>query len=208
MSLIGIIDYGMGNILSVKNAVESLGAEVRVCAAPEQLEGTDKLILPGVGAFGDCVFNLASRGFTDILHNLVLKQKKPILGICLGMQVMARKGFENGKHDGLGWFNADTVILRPVDTKLRIPHVGWNNIEFKKESFLFKGITENPDFYFLHSYYMNCQEKDNVIAYFDYGGSFPAAVQKGNIVATQFHPEKSQDYGLKVLNNFVSWDSA
>jgi glutamine amidotransferase len=204
--MVGIIDYGMGNILSVKNALEMIGVDARICVIPEEVRLMDKIILPGVGSFRDCIQNLRLRGFVDVLNEVVMKQAKPILGICLGMQVMARKGFEGGEYNGFGWFDADVIRLTSEDLKLRIPHIGWNNIEFVKESFLFKGLPFSPDVYFVHSYYMNCRDKNDVIGVFDYGGFFTAAVQKNNIVATQFHPEKSQDHGIKMLKNFLSWN--
>jgi len=203
--MIGIIDYGMGNILSVKNAFEYLGADVTICTRAEELEDAERLVLPGVGSFGDCMSNLRNRGFIDALDRAVKKQRKPILGICLGMQMMASKGYESGEFAGLGWFDAEVVRLTPAEKRLRIPHVGWNNLSFTGKSFLFDGIPANPDVYFVHSYYMKCNDKSNIIAEFDYAGRFTAAVGKENIVATQFHPEKSQDYGMRMLRNFIAW---
>lgn len=204
--MIGIIDCGMGNILSVKNAFEKAGGEAKICTSPEAMEGADKLVLPGVGAFGDCIAALKSKGFIGALNAAVIRKTVPILGICLGMQVMAKKGFENGEHDGLGWFDADVVRLCPSDKTARIPHVGWNNIEFSRESFLFKGMPDLPDVYFVHSYYMECNKREEVEAVFDYSGEFTAAVRKNNIVGTQFHPEKSQDIGQIIIKNFLNWE--
>lgn len=204
--MIGIIDYGMGNILSVKNAFEKAGGQVKICISPEDMKGADKLVLPGVGAFGDCVRALKDKGFIGALNDAVIRKCVPILGICLGMQVMAKKGFENGEHDGLGWFDAQVVRLCPLDKKARIPHVGWNNIEFSRESFLFKGLPFSPDVYFVHSYYMKCELNEDIYATFDYSGDFTAAVRKNNIVGTQFHPEKSQDIGQMIIRNFMNWD--
>ena len=203
---VGIIDYGMGNLLSVKNALEILGAEVSVCTQPQDIYRVDKIVLPGVGAFTDCMSNLHSKGFVEALNENVMKGAKPILGICLGMQVMARKGDENGGCPGLGWFDAEVVRLTPQDSSLRIPHIGWNNIAFNLNSPLFGGLPESPDVYFVHSYYMKCGSADNVDATFDYSGTFTAAVRKNNIMGTQFHPEKSQDIGLKILDNFLRWN--
>jgi imidazole glycerol-phosphate synthase subunit HisH len=205
--MIGIIDYGMGNILSVHNAIEYIGKTTAICSRPEELKNAEKIILPGVGAFGDCMATLAQKGFVDALETEVIKNKKPILGICLGMQVMAKKSYEGGEHEGLGWFNAEVIRLQPDDFKFRIPHIGWHEIDYRNDSPLFSRLPKEPDFYFVHSYYMKCNEQADVDATCDYGGFFTAAVRKDNIFAVQFHPEKSQDYGLKVLENFLNWKS-
>jgi imidazole glycerol-phosphate synthase subunit HisH len=202
---IGVIDYGMGNLLSVFHALERAGSDVRICRDPSELAEVDRIVLPGVGAFGDCMANLSGRGFVEALQETVIRRKKPILGICLGMQAMARRSYEGGEHPGLGWFDADVVRLRPSDPSLRIPQIGWNDVTCRPGSPLFAGIPEKPDFYFVHSYYMKCEDPDDVEAACDYGGTVTAAVRKGNIFATQFHPEKSQDYGLRVLENFLKW---
>ena len=202
---VGIIDYGNGNIMSVKNALEMIGADVKVCSYPEELLAMDRLVLPGVGVFKDCIGNLRSRGFVEALERAVVKKSKPILGICLGMQVMAGKGYEGGEFAGLGWFEAEVVRLVPAEKTFRIPHVGWNNIRYKNDIFLFAGLPVLPDVYFAHSFYMRCRRPEEIIAEFEYSGWFTAAVKKGNIVATQFHPEKSQDYGMVMLTNFINW---
>lgn len=203
--MVGIVDYGMGNLLSVSHAVEWAGGIIRICRTPKDLANMERIVLPGVGAFRDCMRNLKERGLIDILHEVVLGEKRPILGICLGMQVMARKSFEGGEHPGLGWLEADVVRLRPDDPSLRVPQIGWNDVTFQRDSALFKGLPERPDFYFVHSYYMQCDKPVDVLATCDYGGAVTAAVGRDNIVATQFHPEKSQDYGLRVIENFLSW---
>jgi imidazole glycerol-phosphate synthase subunit HisH len=205
--MVGIIDYGMGNILSVYNAIEYIGKDPIICNKPEELKNIEKVILPGVGAFGDCIANLRQKGFVDALETEVIKNKKPILGICLGMQVMAKKSYEGGEHEGLGWFNAEVVRLQPDDFKFRIPHIGWHEIDYRNDSPLFSRLPKEPDFYFVHSYYMKCNEQADVDATCDYGGFFTAAVRKDNVFAVQFHPEKSQEYGLKVLENFLNWKS-
>jgi len=203
--MIGIVDYGMGNLLSVRNALEAVGADVRLCCAFEELDEVERIVLPGVGAFGECVHNLERLGFTEALQMQVLEKGKPILGICLGMQAMAAKGYEMGEHQGLGWFDADVIRIQPNDSALKVPHVGWNAIQYEEGYPLFKGLRPNPDFYFVHSYHMKCREASNVVAVCDYGGQLTAAVARDNIFATQFHPEKSQDFGLQVLANFVEW---
>ncbi len=203
--MIGIVDYGMGNLLSVFHAVEMVGEEPKIIQDPRDLRNVDRIILPGVGAFRDCVQNLRRLGFVEALEEEVLSKKKPILGICLGMQAMAERGFEHGEWEGLGWFPGDVVRLRPSDSSLRVPQIGWNEISYRKGSSLFKGLPERPAFYFVHSYEMKCTDPSAVAATAEYGGPVTAAVQRGNIAATQFHPEKSQDYGLKLLENFAKW---
>ena len=203
---VGIVDYGMGNLRSVVNAVLYLGFDVRVCSAPECLRQVDKLILPGVGAFGDCMQNLTGSGFAEGLQYEVRERAKPILGICLGMQVMARTGFEMGSYVGLGWFDAEVKKIESSDVSQRIPHIGWNDIEYRSGFFLFDGIAQSSDVFFVHSYSMQCRDESDVVARTHYGIPIVAAVAKETICATQFHPEKSQDVGLRILSNFLSWN--
>lgn len=203
--MIGIIDYGMGNLRSVYNAITYLGHEVKIIDTPHTFDTLDKIILPGVGAFGDCIRNLNEKKFIDALHEIVLIKKKPILGICLGMQVMAETGTENGCFKGLGWFEGEVILINHSDRKMKIPHIGWDDITYNKDNILFDGLPVNPEFYFVHSYFMNCSDKKDIIATCDYGVEITAAVNRENIFATQFHPEKSQDYGLKVLENFINF---
>lgn len=201
---VGIIDYGMGNINSVANAVVCCVGRVDICRKPEEIEGLDKIILPGVGAFGDCMKNLKEMGWIDALNSAVIDRGIPILGICLGMQIMAKTGYESGETPGLGWFDSEVVRI-PVVENLRIPHVGWNSLEYDDSCFLFRGLAAESDVYFVHSYYMKCSEPEEVVATVDYGMPITAAVVRGNIAATQFHPEKSQDIGLTILRNFIDW---
>lgn len=203
--MIGIIDYGMGNLLSVYHAVDSLGAEVLICDVPEDLQKVERIILPGVGAFDNCLKNLSERNFLEAINEAVICKGKPIMGICLGMQVMARRSFEGGEFSGLGWFDADVVRLQPTSKNLRVPHIGWNEISYRLDSPLFYDLPPNPDFYFVHSFFMKCDHDYDIEASCDHGGIFPVAVRKNNIFATQFHPEKSQEYGQKVIANFLSW---
>jgi glutamine amidotransferase len=203
--MVGIVDYGMGNLLSVQSAVEMAGAEPRICARPEELAEVERIILPGVGAFRDCVENLRRGGFVEALEEQVIQGGKPIFGICLGMQAMARTSEEGGLYRGLGWFEADVVRLQPDDLTLRVPQIGWNDVDYRRDSPLFAGEPAVVDFYFVHSYYMKCDRPEDVEGTCDYGGPVTAAVRKGNIFATQFHPEKSQDHGLKLLENFLAW---
>ena len=204
--MIGIVDYGMGNLLSVYHAFDSLGAEVTICQQPEELRGFDRIVVPGVGAFRDCMANLEKRGFIEALQEAVFRQGRPVFGICLGMQAMARRSFEGGEYQGLGWFDADVVRLQPSDPSLRVPHIGWNDVKYRDKSPFFLKLPANPDFYFVHSYYMKCVREEDVDATCEYGDIITAAIRKDNIFATQFHPEKSQDYGLKVLEQFLRWN--
>jgi glutamine amidotransferase len=204
--MIGIVDYGMGNLLSVKNAFEYLGEDVKTIDNPSELEEIDKIILPGVGAFRDCMNNLRQKGFIDVLNHLVLEKKIPIMGICLGMQVMGKTGYEGGVHQGLGWFDAEIIKLHPIDKSLRIPHVGWTDITFNEKSPLFDGLRDSPDFYFVHSFYVKCNEEKDIDAYYNFSHTVTASIRRNNIFGTQFHPEKSQEHGLKILENFVHWN--
>lgn len=202
--MIGIVDYGMGNLLSVENALSYLGESSLICSSPDQLEGVDKIILPGVGAFPDCMNNLHNRGFVNKLNESVLLKRVPILGICLGMQVMANVGVEVKETAGLGWIDAKVSLIEPKLTGVKIPNVGWENVIYRKESPLFKGFRNDPDFYFVHSYHMECVNDSEVDAYYHCGQiSVTAAIRKGNIYGTQFHPEKSSDFGRSLLINFL-----
>ena len=204
--MIAIVDCGINNLLSIHNALLSLGADVRICSTPEDLGDADRIVLPGVGAFQDCMHNLRSRGFEPALDELVMVRGVPILGICLGMQVMARISHENGEHRGMGWIDAEIVRLAPQPDSLRVPQMGWNDVSYRAGSPLFSGLPQQCDVYFVHSYWMDCCDQNDVDAWCDYGGRVTAAVRRNNIVATQFHPEKSQDFGMRVLDNFLGWN--
>lgn len=201
--MIAIIDYGLGNIRSVAAAVAKVGCESIVTANATQLRRADAFILPGVGAFGDGMANLRERGLVEPLADLVLRQKKSLLGICLGAQLLARSSTEFGHHDGLGWIAADVIRLDPTGG-LRVPHVGWNDCIRTREHPLFDGIPTDALFYYVHSFYIRCDDPVLSIGECEYGMRFTAALQEGNIVATQFHPEKSQQHGLQLLKNFLS----
>lgn len=203
--MVGLINYGMGNLLSVYNGLKMVGADITICREPEQLDQVDKIVLPGVGAFGDCISNLRLKGFNEALNYNVNQKLKPILGICLGMQVMAQRGFEGGEFKGLGWFDADVVRLSPNNPSFRVPHVGWNEVTYKQGSPLFLDLPKSVDLYFVHSYFMKCDNLDVVDSTCEHGQQIIASVRKNNILATQFHPEKSQDYGLRILENFLKW---
>lgn len=199
-----IIDYGMGNLRSVAKAFEAIGCEARVSCQPRDIQDARALVLPGVGAFGDGMANLRRLGLIDVLRDKALLEKTPLLGICLGMQLMAQKGFEDGTHEGLGWVPGKVQRLEPSDKALKIPHMGWNDIVLERPSPLLEGLGPGPSFYFLHSYRFISAESAVSIASCDYGGKFTACLQQDNLFGTQFHPEKSQRYGLQLLKNFVA----
>jgi glutamine amidotransferase len=203
--VIAIVDYGMGNVRSVRNALEFLGEDAVVTADRAVLAAADRLILPGVGAFGDAMRNLASRGLPELLHEQVIEKRKPLLGICLGLELLAKCSSEHGTNLGLGWIDA-RVVRFPSEPRLRIPHMGWNDVQIDVIHPLFAGIRQRGDsFYFVHSFHMVCPDTRHVIATSEHGVRFAAAVAHDNIVATQFHPEKSQDNGLQLLRNFIRW---
>lgn len=201
--MIVVIDYGLGNLRSVAGALEKIGQEPLISHKVKDIEKADKLILPGVGAFADGIKNLKELGLIEPLTRMVMKDRKPILGICLGFQLMAKESFEFGHHKGLSWINASVRKLEPEDKRLPVPHVGWNDIIQAKPCILFEGIPEGTLFYYVHSYYVECENRDDIIGECEYGNRFTAAARIGNVYATQFHPEKSQLFGLTLLENFV-----
>lgn len=203
--MIGIVDYGMGNLLSVFNAFDYLGVGVKICSKPEDLGMVDQIVLPGVGAISQCISKLNESGFSESLNEQVIKLAKPTLGICLGMQVMAKQSFEGGDHACLGWFDADVIRLNPGSPELKVPNIGWNTIQFNKEVPLFHGLPDIADFYLVHSYQVKVLNESERVATYQYGETVTAAILKDNIFATQFHPEKSQDLGLTLLGNFINW---
>ncbi|MBI2063445.1 MAG: imidazole glycerol phosphate synthase subunit HisH [Candidatus Yanofskybacteria bacterium] len=203
--MIVIVDYGLGNLFSVRNAFKLLGVEVIVSSKPNDIKNAERLILPGVGAFGDGMNNLKAKGLDEVIIEEVSANKKPFLGICLGLQLLADIGFEYGENKGLGLISGNVRKLEVESRGLKVPHIGWNNVSYIKESPLFKGIKPDSDFYFVHSYQLICGDKENLVATAQYGETITAAIQKNNIFASQFHPEKSQENGLKLLENFVNW---
>ncbi len=200
--MIGVVDYGLGNLRSVHGAVERLGHTCVISAEPAVLADADKLILPGVGAFGDGMRNLRDAGLVDPLTQLVKAQGKPILGICLGFQLLAESSEEFGDHSGLGWIPGHVVRLRPGDPQLRVPHVGWNDFTRTRDCILFDDVPDDALFYYVHSFQL-VTDPDIEVGTCPYGGPVTAAVQKGNVFGTQFHPEKSQRHGMAVLKNFL-----
>lgn len=203
MNSVGIVDYGLGNLRSVAGAVARAGFEPVITNEPKLLDRMDKLILPGVGAFGDGMKNLRELGLIPVLHRLVKKERIPILGICLGFQLMARQSEEFGSHKGIGWLDA-AVVKMETDRNIRLPHVGWNDLYQVKECPLFGDIPEHALFYYVHSYHVSCSSRDVIVGECEYGIRFTAAVRDGNIFGTQFHPEKSQKCGLRLLENFLT----
>lgn len=193
----------MGNVHSVLKAFETTGEEVLISRRNEDLQRAEAIILPGVGAFGRGMENLKKFGLIEGLYEEVIIKKKPFLGICLGMQLLAEESEEFGRHPGLGWIPAR--VRRFNLSSLNVPHMGWNNLVIEKENLLFKNLKNSPEVYFVHSYFVDCREPDSVIARCDYGGPFTAAVQKENIFGVQFHPEKSQKVGLRIIKNFVEY---
>ena len=205
--MIGIIDYGMGNIRSLFNALEWIGCDALVSSDPNVLRDCDRLILPGVGAFGDAMQAIRKQGLDKLLELEIREAGKPMLGICLGMQLLAKSSDEHGEHEGLGWFDARVELLTPT-AKSKVPHIGWNDINYEKDSPFFEGfdLGDQIDFYFVHSHHMICNDENDVLSQCEYGHTFTAAIHKNNVVAVQFHPEKSQDSGIRFLENFVNWN--
>jgi len=203
--MIAIVDYGLGNLFSVAKAFEMLGAEARITGSPDEIRRADRVVLPGVGAFGDGMDHLRANGLDAALHDAVIRDQKPFLGICLGLQLLADVGEEYGEHRGLGWIPGRVRKLNVESVGLKVPHIGWNDVAVSRENPLFRGLKANADFYFVHSYMLDCAEPINVVATASYGEAVTAAILRGNIFATQFHPEKSQDNGLKLLENFIAW---
>lgn len=197
-----IVDYGLGNIQSLGNALDRLGYAWGVSARPEDLAGADGFILPGVGAFAEGMRNLVLGGLRDALEREVLGAGKPVLGICLGMQLLAQDSEENGLHQGLGWIDGHVRLLRP-EGGLRVPHVGWNSLRVLRKQPLFERSGPEACVYFDHSYRFECPERF-IAAACGYGGEVTAAVQRDNVFGVQFHPEKSQAAGLRILRSLFS----
>jgi glutamine amidotransferase len=205
-STVALIDYGSGNLRSAEKALVHAGAAVTVTSDPAVVAKADRIVLPGVGAFGDCMAGLSAiPGMVDALRQAVLERAKPFLGICVGMQLLASVGREFGDHAGLGWIEGEVTRLAPTGPSLKIPHMGWNALTFVRPHPLFAGIAEGADVYFVHSYAMRPADPAAVLATADYGGSFVAAAGRDNILGVQFHPEKSQAVGLALLGNFLAW---
>lgn len=197
MGYTAIVDYGVGNLMSVSNAMHYLGFETKITSDAKELELADSILLPGVGAFPDAADKLRGPGLDQVL--IAESQQKPILGICLGMQLLLERGEEVRPCEGLGFVKGS---VRKIDTALKLPHIGWNELHFQNDSPLFRGIDEGAYVYFVHSFCAVAEDESQVIARTDYGASVVAAVQSGNVFGTQFHPEKSGEIGLAMLKNF------
>lgn len=202
--MIGIIDYGMGNLRSVQNALQSLGFPTSVITDPAAAADCGHLILPGVGAFANAADNLRRLGFDTALRNHVA-EGKPLLGICLGMQLFASRGQEPYPSEGLGLIPGEVIPLE-LPAPFKIPHVGWNNLQHRRSHPVFEGIKKTIDFYFVHSYHFVTENPEDQLTLSNCAAEFVSTVAKGSIVGVQFHPEKSQDNGLKLLENFCVWD--
>jgi glutamine amidotransferase len=204
MKRVGIVDYGMCNLDSVARAVQECGGDPVVSGRPAELAGVDRLILPGVGAFADAMRQLRERTLDAFLHDQVHGKGLPLLGICLGMQLLAEQGTEGGDTAGLGWVAGKVQRLRPTDQDRRLPHVGWNEVEPARASPLFEGVRRGTDFYFVHSYHLCPTDGADVLARTPYAAGFVSAVQHGLVFGVQFHPEKSQRAGFRVLKNYLA----
>lgn len=201
--MIMILDYGTGNLNSVKRMLNRIGAWSEASSSPEDIARADKIIMPGVGHFGRAMANLRERGLLDRLNEAVLSKRKPILGICLGMELMAKTS-EEGNAAGLGWLDAETVRFDfAPGTRNKIPHMGWNQMAVTKDSRLMAGVDGTAEFYFAHSYRLRLNDPSDMLSETEYGVSFPSAIEKNNIFGVQYHPEKSHDAGARILKNFV-----
>lgn len=199
--MLAIIDYGVGNLFSLVSSLKSIGVDAVITRDPNVIENADRLILPGVGAFGDASEKLRLSGLEGIIKNAVEKGT-PLMGICLGMQLLFEKSYEYGEHQGLGLLKGNVIGMEgTIPKELKIPHIGWNSLKFTSTSPIFKYINEGDCVYFVHSFYaVDCE--DSLIATAEYGRDLTAAVQKGNVYGCQFHPEKSGSVGLKILKAF------
>ena len=202
--MIAIIDYGAGNLQSVKKALDFIGAENVITNDPKTILSADKILLPGVGSFGDAMDSMAKSGLVEIVKECALSGK-PFLGICLGLQLLFEESEESPGVKGLGIFKGK-IKRFPNDMGLKIPHIGWNSLEIKQKDGIFKGIPENSYVYFVHSYYLHAEDENDIATITNYGIDFHSAVGKNNVFATQFHPEKSGDVGLQILRNFASME--
>ena len=208
-----IVDYGSGNLRSAAKAFERAIAEsgssanVSVTADAEEVAGADRVVLPGVGAFADCRAGLAAvDGMTEAVADAVINKGRPFLGICVGMQLMATRGLEHGETAGFGWIEGEVRAIQPSDKTIKIPHMGWNQLTFSKPRHpVLAGLEDGDHAYFVHSYGFVSDDSNDVLARVDYGGEINAAVGRNNMIGTQFHPEKSQATGLKLIANFLNW---
>lgn len=219
---IAIIDYGSGNLRSAEKSCErviathNLNADVFITNRADDIRGVDRIILPGQGAFGDCMQGLrAVDGMIDALSEAVLQQGKPFLGICVGMQLLVDQGREFGIHEGLGWISGIVKPIEPADASLKIPHIGWNDTYFTdmgQSHSMLQGITESSgqaaiNYYFVHSFMVDCKDTDHILAKTEYGQDVTAVIGRDNIIGAQFHPEKSHNAGLDLIHSFIKWSA-
>lgn len=209
---VAIIDYGSGNLRSAAKAFErvirdeNLDYDVIVSNDAKEILKASRLVLPGQGAFGDCISGLTSKpDLHQALLDSVKEAKTPFLGICVGMQLLADKGFEHGEHEGLGWIAGSVRKMQPNDAALKIPHMGWNTIEVKHTHPVLHHVKTGDHFYFVHSFMFESKDSSDIVATTDYGGEFPAIVARDNVIGTQFHVEKSQEAGLRLIKGFLTW---
>jgi glutamine amidotransferase len=212
---VAIIDYGSGNLRSATKAFEraareaGIEVEIELTADAGRVRSADRIVLPGVGAYAECAAGLhAAEGMWEAVEEAAIAKGRPFLGICVGMQLMSQRGLENKVSTGLGWIAGDVKEITPSDPSLKIPQIGWNTVRLKRDHPVFAGIPTGPaglHAYFVHSYHLDAQKPDEVLAVADYGGPVTAAVARDNLVGTQFHPEKSQALGLALIANFLAW---
>jgi glutamine amidotransferase len=202
--MITIVDYGVGNLGSIVNMLKKVGAKTQASSDPDVLRQAEKLILPGVGAFDAGMRKLNETGLVPVLNELVLEKKVPVIGLCLGMQLMTKRS-EEGTEAGLGWVDAETVRFKfgPENAHLKVPHMGWNTLDIRRQHPLVSDLGPESRFYFVHSYYVVCQDEADVVAYTDYGYLLSAIISRNNIMGAQFHPEKSHKFGMQLLKNFA-----
>ncbi|MEZ5693887.1 MAG: imidazole glycerol phosphate synthase subunit HisH [Altererythrobacter sp.] len=200
-----LVDYGAGNLHSVENALRKVGADVSVTADPDVIRAADRIVLPGVGSFKSCAEGLrAAEGVIEAMHERVFVGGAPFLGICVGMQLLAEQGLEHGRTEGLGWIDGAVRLIEPSDPSVKVPHMGWNDVAAMPHA---RGhaVIEGGEAYFLHSYHFKVRHHEDVLAMTDHGGGLVAAVGRENFLGVQFHPEKSQAYGLTLLERFLEW---
>ena len=201
--MIAIIDFDMGNVGSIRNMYKKIGVETIISNDNELIQKADKIILPGDGAFDTGMQNLKKFNLLDNLNNQVLKIKKPVLGICVGMQLMTNRS-EEGKETGLGWLDSEVIKFKLEETNLKTPHMGWNSLTVLKNEGVTLNLPEDNRFYFVHSYYIKCNNSDDIAAQTEYGQTFTSVFSSNNIYGVQFHPEKSHRFGMKILENFAN----
>lgn len=204
MRRVAIIDYGMGNLRSVANAFAAIGGDPSIAARPDNLAAAERIVLPGVGAFADGMRNLHEGGWVDALEQEVRGKGKPFLGLCVGLQLLAESGSEHGSTPGLGWIGGSVERLAS-DNGLRVPHIGWNDVEFAEGKTMYDGLGAGDAFYFVHSFVLRPADESIVSGWSNYGGPFAASIETENIRAAQFHPEKSHRAGLQLLKNYLEW---